>query len=334
MAVKWIDSCAAYSSGTDVLAAGYTGSLGGTSNTGGRFSTGSIILNNTAQTLVKNVPSASSYATGFVFRISSNTGNAFWGCRESATVHLQMSVSTSTGRIQILRNGTLLASGGLVSLNVNYAFHILFTINDTTGSIQVWQDDVEIINQSNIDTRNGGSGIVDNFYFTQSGGGNTEFSEIYINDTTGSAPNNTVWLGYRIEARIPNAAGNYAQWTPLSSTNVSNVDEQRNDGDTTYNSSSTAGQKDSFQFSAITPTTGSVMAVQHRIVARKDDGGTRTIRPIQRQSSTDYNGTSVNLTTSYAAYTEIYETNPATAAAFTVSEMRATTPEFGYELVA
>lgn len=340
MANRWNDSCGAYASTADALTAGYTsgGNSGTYQTTGGRWGQGALrVANGANQDFIRSYTGLTAWAVGTVWRFISGPPNgAFFYMREGTTVHLDLRLDGSN-RIILTRNGTLLGTGSTgFNTGTDYVIQVKFSIHDTTGSAEVWINDTKEIDVSGVDTRNGGTGVVDNFRWGVSGSAFTaDISEIYVNDTTGSSPNNGIWGSYRIDPRRVSAAGNYSQWTPLSSTNASNVDDtQGNDGDTTYNSSSTAAQKDTYQMTAIPPTSGTIPAIMHRIVARKDDAGVRTIRPIQRQGGTDYNGTSQNITTAYAHYTEVKETNPATGVAYTVSEMRSTTPELGYELVA
>jgi hypothetical protein len=339
MACRWIDSIGAYASAADFNTVyGNSGTAPNTYNTaGGRWGTGSVQFSN-VRDFIKSFPvGLASWAFGFVVDFASFPGTSQWVyLREAGTTHLDLRFDGS-GHITVTRNGTLLGTGTTALIvGTSYAIQLKFTISDTVGTLDLYVDDVLQFSLTGLDTKNGGTGLVDQFRFGISGNAFTaNLSELYINDTTGSAPNNTVWGSYRIQPRRATAAGNYAQWTPLSSTNVSNIDDtQGNDGDTTYNSDSTPGHRDSFQFGAITPAGGTIPAIMHRIVARKDDAGVRTIAPMQRQGGTDYDGTSQNLTTTYVHYTEVIETNPATAAAYTVAEMRATTPEFGYKEVA
>lgn len=60
---------------------------------------------------------------------------------------------------------------------------------------------------------------------------------------------------------LPTGAGEDAEWIPLSSTNVSNVDDNPNDGDATYNKALAADLRDTFAMGDIT------LPVDHRIVA-------------------------------------------------------------------
>lgn len=343
MALRYADSCAAYASVADVNTAGWsfvTASPVVETNTsrwglGELRCAGGAGATNLSRTFGTGL---SAWVVGWVARFGTGfaTGQPWFLLREGATVHLDLRWDASQHLI-VTRNGTLLGtSTNTFTDSVHYTIQIKATIHDTTGAVEIRVNNVVEISLTNVDTRNAGTGLVDiiNWRSGTSGGNQHWVSEVYICDTTGSAPNNDIWGDYRIEARRTSAAGNYAQWAPSASTNESNVDDTPgNDGDTTYNSSATAGQKDTFQFGAITPTGGTVLGIMHRIVARKDDAGTREIRPIQRQGGTDYSGTTRGVTTAHAHYTEPVEINPATGVAYTVAEMRATSPEFGYELV-
>lgn len=336
MANLWMDSCARYASGADALAAGYTStSTPAIDATGGRWGEGAIQLGG-SNTLVRTFAAQSTGAIGFVAKPPlTGATTAVVDLREGTTVHLRVA-PTADGHIE-LRMGTstiLGTTAAAYAAGSSYCFQLKYAIaNSPSGSAELWIDDVKVIDVSGVDTQNGGTGNTDNLFWNV---GATRLSEIYINSLAGgSAINNGLWGSYRLQPRRATAAGNYAQWTPLSSTNVSNVDDSpANDGDTTYNSSSTANQIDTYQLTSVTPTGGTVAAIRHDIVARKDDAGVRTIAPVHRQNGNDRVGTSQNLTTTYVHYSQIYETNPDTGVAFTVSEMRSTTPEFGYKLIA
>lgn len=340
MACRLVDSCSAYASAADVLTAGYTGALGTYQGSSGRWGTGAIQIGGGNGNRLSRAFAAglSSWVVGFVYKCtaSSVSTGTIIRCLEGVTLHLEVRPD-ATDHFSVTRNGTLLGTSATqIVPGTHYVLQLKFTISNGAGVAQLYVNDNLEINLSGVDTQNAGTGVVDNFIW----GGQTlsseqEVSEIYVNDTTGSAPNNGVWGSYRIYARRVTAAGAHSDFTPLASTNASNVDDtQGNDGDTTYNSSSTSGHRDTFQLGAVPPVSGTIPAIMHRIVARKDDAGVRTIAPTQRQSSTDQDGTSQNLVTTYAHYTEVLATNPQTGVPFTMSEMRSTTPEFGYKLVA
>lgn len=69
------------------------------------------------------------------------------------------------------------------------------------------------------------------------------FDDVAVNDTTGSFQNSWVGSGRIIHLR-PNAAGDSTQWTPLASTNFSQVQEVTPDDATTYVSDTVLSQTD------------------------------------------------------------------------------------------
>jgi hypothetical protein len=79
--------------------------------------------------------------------------------------------------------------------------------------------------------------------------------------------------------RIANGAGVDAEWTPLASTNVSQIDDGQpnggaNDGDTTYNKAEAANLRDTFTFDDITIPDGyRVVGVIPYVHAKKLDAG-------------------------------------------------------------
>lgn len=347
MTARWMDSCAAYANIADVETAGYTNPVTGPvyTTTGGRWGTGAIRLGSSSSLDIPFAGAgASQWIFGFVLQTHTLSTNSFWRMYEGATLHLDLRLNVSNV-ITFTRNGTLLATGTtVITTDTDYLIAGRVKISDTAGELELWvngvQESLTYVSGTSTtqDTRNAGTaGLVDTFRMAtvhNSGANTTDFSEIYIFDTAGSV-NNALVADWRIYARRVTANGTTNNYTPSASTNASNVDEtQGNDGDTTYNSSATPGDIDLFQFGAVPWTSGTIAAIMHRIVARKDDAGARTIRPKQRQSSTNYSGTTQTLTTAYAHYREIVETNPDTSAAYTTAEMRATSPEFGYEEVA
>jgi len=340
MTCRVLDSMETYASQADVTASanGWSGSPGPPVTSGGRWGTGYVpvtVANSSVGISRTFTPGLGEWIVGWVARFTSiATGQAHLRFLEAATLHCDLRFDAS-GHAIVTRNGTLLATGTRVfATGVDYVLDLRIKFHDTTGTVALWVDDVQDINATGLDTRNGGTGLVDIITWLNASNQIDRLSEVYIFDTAGSV-NNTRAGSYRISTRRGSAAGNYAQWTPSASTNVSNIDDANgNDGDTTYNSSSTATQIDSFQMGAIPPTGGTVLAIKHHLVARKDDAGVREIAPFQRQSSTDYVETTVTMTTTFAHYEQIKETNPSTSAAYTVAEMRATSPEFGYKEIA
>jgi hypothetical protein len=127
----------------------------------------------------------------------------------------------------------------------------------------------------------------------------------------------------RVDLLIPTAEGNTTQMTPLSGTdNALMADETPPDDDTTYNSSATAGDKDTYVTSNVS-SAGTIHGLRLRARARKTDAGARSIATVIRSGGTDYDGTTTGLGTAYLYYSTDYYTNPNTAAAWTSTEVNA-----------
>jgi len=202
------------------------------------------------------------------------------------------------------------------------------TIHDSTGSVEVRLNGAAVISATGLDTQSTGNAQTTEVRFWQA-----YVDDLYVVDTTGSAPYNTFLGDVRVRTLYPDGAGSSTQWTPLSSTNVSNIDETGTaDDDTTYNSSSTPAQKDLFTFGNLPDVSGTVLAVQARWKARKDDGGTREARSVIKSAATTDNGPTEALGLTYVSYLgDVLTADPATSAAWAIAAVNAI--EAGYELI-
>lgn len=202
------------------------------------------------------------------------------------------------------------------------------TIHPSAGSVEVKLNGVTVLSATGINTRNSSNSYATEILFWQA-----YIDDLYVLDTTGSAPYNDFLGDIRVRTLYPSGAGSSTQWTPLSSTNVSNIDDQGTaDSDTSYNSSDTAAQQDLFAVDNLPDTSGTVLAVQARWKARKDDGGTREVKTLVKAGGTTDSGPTEALGMSYVSYLgDILTENPDTAAEWAISEVNAV--ELGYELV-
>lgn len=245
--------------------------------------------------------------------------------------------SATAGAISnLLGRSTLILKSG-----VWYYIEIKVTINDTTGIVTVKINGATALSLTGQDTKQSANATANIIHIGQNGLGGASAAnstsliyaeDLYICDATGSSNND--FLGEcKVECLFPDGNGANTSWTPSTGVNhAALVDENPATDDTDYVSSSTAGHKDTFTFGNMATASGTVKGIQITATARKDDVGTRTIAPIIRQSATDYIGTNQNLSTTYTMYLQTYDVNPATAAAFTISEVNA--DEFGLQLVA
>jgi hypothetical protein len=245
----------------------------------------------------------------------------------------QISIRTNASSVlTVTRNGTVLATGSTVlSTATWYYIELKFTINNTTGVVELKLNGAsEIASTGSLNTRNTANTQWNGVFFNIPASYIYWIDDVVVLDTSTGA--NTNFLGpVQVVARYPDSNGNYAQWTPNGGSNVGAVSEPYEDGNTSFNQSSTANQIDTFDMQDLPAASGSVHVIQQHTVAVQDGGSARTIRSKLRISGTDYNGSNVNTSASYQVFTQIHDQSPATSAAWTVSEANGL--ESGYELV-
>ncbi len=150
------------------------------------------------------------------------------------------------------------------------------------------------------------------------------YDDIYVNDAGGFLGDTMVQTVY------PAADGTHLDWTPNTGTDHwSRVDEAPPDGDTSFVSANTPGDKDSYTILPIS-TLVAVYAAQLNLTAKKHDGGLREIAPLVRQSSTDYDGPTFALATSYVTYSWLLADDP-TATPWTPAQINA--DQYGVDLI-
>lgn len=248
---------------------------------------------------------------------------------------LHVDVRWNGANFIITRNGTTLGTGTFVpAFNVWYYLELKVTISDTVGVAELRVNGTVDITLTSQDTRNAGSAAaVDyvGFSIGNTTSQNLRWCDVYVIDWS-TSPNTTYLGDCRVRPYKANAAGSTTQWTPLSSTNVSNVDDATSsDEDTTYNYDSTAGHIDLYAMEDL-PDSATIVAVQHSYRYRKDNAGSRSVRGRIRTNSTEYTGSTISAADTYVTQVEPpREVNPQTSAGWTTAEVNAL--ETGIELV-
>lgn len=306
---------------TTVLADYYTGVSGGSSIGTGRPRTGARGLRLFGNAIVPWIfPSGTSTViVGMAINIdffAGTTGqNIYFDLTEGGTIHVDLRFDTTNQRFVVTRNGVTLATGDtVISIDTWYYIELKVVIHDTTGSFDLRINNVtETWNaaNTNVDTRNGGTGVVDRWRGRLS---NTSGSAVWIDDLyiVDGAVSGADFLGdVRVDTKFPDAAGDNTDFTPSTGSNYTNVDETDPDGDTTYNESATVGHKDTFSLSDTPGLGATVYGVAHIMRARKTDAGTRELRGLLKSSGgTTTNQTTRSLSDSYVSYFQHNENVP------------------------
>ncbi len=243
------------------------------------------------------------------------------------------------GTIQVYRGTTTLLGTTSESFFVAAAspayFEMKVKLHDTTGTVEIRKDGTDVLNLTSQDTKNGGTGTVfDAVKWYSHDESYMVLDDIYINNEQGTK--NTGFLGpVVVETKFPNGNGNYSNFVGSDGNSIDNyllIDEEPNhDGDTTYVESSTDTDRDSYDFEDLTITTGDVLAVRAGVVMR-NTGTAENVQLSTRIVTTDYDSPTKTVPSSYDFIEHCWDVSPATAVAWTITELNAA--EFGIENVA
>ncbi len=249
--------------------------------------------------------------------------------------------STNDGSYHWIPNGTMLATTGPGVINANWHYVELgATLNASTGTAVVKVDGTQVISFTG-NTKNGGTNsTIDmlgyfflnnlNGFSNQAPSGGPIVDDLYICDSAGGV-NNTFLGDVRVQTLLPGGAGSSTQFTPTGSgTNYLNVNEVP-DNPATYNGSATSGQRDTYAMDNLVSGTGTIFAVQQVMSAFKTGAGSGSLKGAQKSGATVSYGATRSLGTSAVTYLDVFETNPASSAAYTSTEVDAL--EAGAEVV-
>ena len=273
---------------------------------------------------------------GFAIKIDIGVGShAGWrlrhGSGDQCTVKVELDGSVTVRRGS--SSGTILgqSAANVIVNDVWQYVEFKIKVHNSAGTYEVRVNGVSVVSGSGANTQHQATSDVSQFRIY--GQGNySYFTDLYIADIAGSKNND--FLGdCIIDVIMPSGAGNYAQWDVLvGPANYQDVDDPGDiDDDTTYVSTGVGAEKDSYAFGNLTATGRPILAVQSCLCARKDDGGNRRIKHLARISAADYLSAKQAIGDSYKVERKIWENSPATASAWTESEVNGA--EFGVQLV-
>lgn len=302
----------------------------------GRRSTSSWRMT-TSRQLNKAVPSQTGYVMGVAFKCSSLPGStvSILQFNEGATTHIALRLAAD-GSLIVARNTTALAtsSAGVITAGSYYYIELKAVIHDSTGTYAAHVNGGALLSGSGADTRNGGTGVITIVSINGITAQDTDWDDLYICDLTGGM--NDDFLGdVRVDAYLPNGNGNSSQLVGSDADSTDNyllVDDATPDGDSTYVSSSTSGQKDTYGFANMSHTPASIYGVSVIASAKKDDAGSRSITTVTRSNGADTDGATQALSTSYIMYSDTLDEDPDTSAAWTKTAFNAA--EFGVKVAA
>jgi hypothetical protein len=329
--------------GTDAtLPAGYWTTYDSTAKSlvAGRF--GDRALQVTANnTISRDIGvNAATLIIGFAFKITSLPGTVFGHlCSVMDNATLQCGLYVDPGGHLQFRNGnggTLLASSSsALSTGVWYYGEIKVKVDGSAGTVEVRINGSSsgwIPPTSSLNTRSTTNNYANRIALQSAGTGiatTVAYDDLYVLDTTGSAPLNDFLGGPHVSTKFPSGNGSTNQWTATGEATQAQCVDNNPPNDAVYSGDSTVGHRDLYAFA---DTTGqSIYSVTQLIRAVKSDAGSRSINPVCKSGGTTSVGGTIVLGTSPAYVTQLYTTDPNTGAAWTEGAVSAA--EFGQDTV-
>ena len=258
--------------------------------------------------------------------------------------HIMLSVYLAAGTLNVragaFSNGTKLGfANALLSTKVWHYVECKVNFHISTGSVVLHVNEEEVMNVTGVNTTTtdsldarpstiavGGSGLTQKFLI----------DDIYICDDQGTM-NNTFLGDVRIERLNPTGVGatngSGTEFTPLAGANWDAVNDVIVDDDSTYVESSTAGDKDTYEFDVTAETPANIVAVSVKSWVRKTDAGSRNFVHVARSGTgpnTEDDSAVLYPSVTYRYMESIFETDPVSGVAWLKAEVN--TAEFGYKV--
>lgn len=250
-----------------------------------------------------------------------------WQFRDISNVPRLTVLVQSDGSICV-RKGT--ESGTIIAISDTVLFAGSFnhietwvTFDDVAGYVEVRVNGVTVIMEVGIDTDAVGATQVTMCAFNS-----RDFQDFYVDDwNTGDSSgtlNNTFIGPQRCLTEFPSADTAQADWALTGAgTGHGCIDQATPDGDTTYISSSVVGSKSDFALPSLPPETSAIKGVYVPLMARIDAAGIGNVKPSMKSAAALAAGVDSALTTGYAYYGSVFETDPNTGLPWTKAGLEA-----------
>jgi hypothetical protein len=352
MAILFMDGLDVYENVDAPTAIGWSYRVGATvatfSTALGRFGGAALEARASANSAIWQYPYAFStntdYFTSFSFRANSIPGSGvqrFFGLTDTAGAQCFLLSLTSTGAIRYANapgTTTSDSAAGVITASTWYRVEVKFNLgtNTSTGTLEVRVNGVSVlaVTAQNIFASLGGA-LLRYFNDQSATADHRYFDDIVINDTTGTT-NNTWMDDVRIDTIQPNGDTAQADWAKSTGTSgFALIDDTlgASDGDGTYLSSNTVGNKSEFDMTSLPSASGSIYALQMRVCAERSGLTARTFRSYLKNSAAVVNGPTLQAFALTYAWNlgGIASTDPNTSAPWTDSGVGSV--KLGLELV-
>lgn len=271
---------------------------------------------------------------GFAFRRSPNCNASLWCLARGTSTNVRSSGSYTCFYISFTANSQTATvynaaetTLGTFSAPLDGLWHWVnincHALSGTSGTLVVKIDKVTVFSATGVNMAGAsatGTSWTWNMGATSPGVANDTIDDLIICDSSGTK-NNSEIPDCRIISLIPNSLESAGNWTANTGTIPAAIDDVgAADDDTTYISTSTAGDEFAVGFSDLPVTPTSIEAVQVVSVAKKTGTDSSSLTPKLVTSATG-SGVATVLTTSYGVVKAIFENDPGTGTNFTVSDI-------------
>lgn len=214
------------------------------------------------------------------------------------------------------------------------------TFNNSTGSVVLRVNGVEVLSLSNVDTVAGTTATSADTVFIWGMDGSTStnsklhalYDDWYICDDTGTENND--FLGpLKVETLLPDGAGDDTDFTPSAGSNFQNVDETPIDDGTTYNESDTSAHLDLFTTANLNNIDGDIFGVEVDVRAVSTEAQVMGCIPKIKRSTSEGTGDTTYVADDnlYQQCDHLFEQDPAAGPGdWTVTNVNAM--QIGYEV--
>jgi hypothetical protein len=233
-------------------------------------------------------------------------------------LHYEIGSTGAGGSFIVASSNQTLTAPGETFIEAEIYFH------NSAGTVKMWMNGVQVCDASSLDTIKAGVAAtgttviqVDGYSLYNGMNSDTKWTDFYV-DTANRHGD------VKIETAHCTIAGTDSDWTPLASTNISQVDESGDaDEDVSYNSSSTQGDRDGYKCAAMSDI-GDIVAVVHQVRVRKEDAFAGYFKIGALYNGSETQSADKSCAAGYEEAVEIFETNPDTAAAWLAAQLATT----------
>nr|BDD44165.1 hypothetical protein 32 [bacterium] len=227
---------------------------------------------------------------------------------------------TSTGAIQVFRHYDLLfTAANALTLNTYDHVEIKYTVSNTAAAIEIRVNGLTVISGSGFDGSASGAEEVGAIQLRGRAGSVLRFDDLFIWDTNGTENNDFIG-DKRVVTLFPSANTATAEWTG----GYDDINEASPDDDSSYiEANDSTPVTSEFEFDDVPAGFAGVVAVQNNLYMKRTSSGSANVQSSLVSGSNVSAGPNHAVTTDYAYYSSIHETDPDASAPWTNSALNA-----------